>query len=698
MFLNLRRKIYHMKYPNPYFILLTLLMAAPLYLAGQTDSMSSDAKSKYMRPNDQIITDDMLNAYPAYNGSDLGLTYSNKKSTFKIWSPTAKEARLFLYDKGWGGDTLLIKNMKKGKRGTWSTDLSGDQEGQFYAFQVLVDTTWLAETPDPYAVAAGVNGHRAMVVDLAKTNPEGWDHDQRPPLNSISEIVLYELHLRDISMHPSSGIQHKGKYLGLAETGTHTKSGTMTGLDHIKDLGVTHVHLLPVFDYASVDESALQVPQYNWGYDPQNYNIPEGSYATDPFDGRVRIREFKQMVKSLHENGLRVVMDVVYNHTSSTEGSVFNNLVPKYYYRLNDHGGYSNASGCGNETASERPMMRKFMLESMLYWVKEYHVDGFRVDLMGIHDIKTMNLIADELHKIDPTIFIYGEGWTAGDSPYDAQERAVKTNTWKLHGTAVFCDEFRDGVKGNVFAKNAKGFASGETGLQESVKFGIVGAVAHPQVDNKKVNYSQYPWSNTPLQCINYVSCHDNHTLYDRLRNSCQGEPDEELVKIIKIAQTLVFTSQGIPFLLAGEEFTRTKFGVENSFEAGDEINQIDWKRKEQFGELNEYFKALIQLRKHHPAFRMAKKEDVQAHLKFLDIPNDNILGYEITDHANGDSWKRILLIFNTNKTGKQVTIPEGDWTLIAVNGRIDESGLGNITGPKANLQPRSVLILAEEN
>jgi len=495
-------------------------MASPLYLAGQIDNMSSVSKDKYMRPNDQIITYDSLNSYHAYNGGDLGLRYSSKKSKFKIWSPPAKEARLFLYDKGMGGDTLLIKDMKKGKHGTWSAAVRGDQEGRFYTFQVLIDTTWLAETPDPYAVATGVNGHRAMVVNLADTNPKGWENDLRPPLKNISDIVLYELHLRDISMHPSSGIEHKGKYLGLTETGTHTSSGTSTGLDHIKDLGVTHVHLLPVFDFASVDESALQVPQYNWGYDPQNYNVPEGSYSTDPFDGRVRIKEFKQMVKTLHENGLRVVMDVVYNHTSSTDGSVFNNLVPWYYYRLTDHGGYSNASGCGNETASERPMMRKFMLESMLYWAKEYHVDGFRVDLMGIHDIKTMNLIADELHKIDPTIFIYGEGWTAGDSPYDPQERAIKTNTWKLHGIAVFSDEFRDGVKGDVFTKNAKGFASGETGLRESVKFGIAGAINHPQIDYKMVNYSKAPWSNSPLQCINYVSCHDNHTLYDRLRNT----------------------------------------------------------------------------------------------------------------------------------------------------------------------------------
>lgn len=686
------------------------------------------AQKVKMAYNDQVFTDDYFNSLPVYEGADLGLTYSKRKSIFKIWAPTAMDARILLYDEGVGGKPFLVKPMKKGRHGVWSVKIRGDLEGKFYTFQVLVDsiviekkkadtagagsdvagmpekeptppqvkrdTFWSDETPDPYAVAVGVNGMRAQVVDLKKTNPPGWETDKRPPLRSPADIVLYELHIRDFTVHPASGIKHKGKYLGLTEKGTRSPQGEATGLDHLVELGVTHVHLLPVFDFKSIDESIPDNDDYNWGYDPQNYNVPEGSYSTNPFDGRVRIREFKQMVKALHDNGIRVVMDVVYNHTFDTRNSVFNRLVPYYYYRLDDHGRFSNASGCGNETASERPMMRKFMLESMKYWVQEYHIDGFRVDLMGIHDIETMNLIASELRKIDPTIFIYGEGWTAGESPLDEQRRAVKTNAYKLDGIAVFCDELRDGVKGHVFTPQAKGFASGESGLEESVKFGIVGAVEHPQVDNKKVNYSKYPWAASPLQCINYVSCHDNHTLYDRLVNSCPGEPEEEILKMIKLAQTIVFTSQCVPFLHAGEEFVRSKQGVENSFDSPDEINWIDWENKHRYRELFEYHQKLIQLRKNHPAFRMGDANMVRQHLRFLDIPFDDIIGFVLEGHPNGDSWKDILVIFNGNKTGKRVAIPEGEWTLICYRGYIDEKGMGTISGGYLNLDGRSAVIL----
>lgn len=654
----------------------------------------SQIKEKVMP---KFLTDDDFAKYPVYTGKDLGLAYTPKKSTFKIWSPVAKEARLFLYNAGERGDTLAVKNMKKGKDGTWSASIKGDQEGKFYAFQVYVDSVWLKETPDPYAVAVGVNGNRAMVVDLKKTNPEGWENDQRPALKGYNDIVLYEMHLRDISMHQESGIRQKGKYLGMTETGTKTPSGFATGLDHIKELGVTHVHVLPAFDYRSVDESIPQLEQYNWGYDPQNYNTPEGSYATDAKDGRVRIREFKQMVKAMHDNGLRVVMDVVYNHTGDTEGSVFNQLVPYYYYRLNAYGQFSNASACGNETASERPMMRKFMLESMLHWVKEYHVDGFRVDLMAIHDIETMNLIVRELRKIDPQIFIYGEGWTAGESPLSEQQRAVKTNTWKLDGIGVFSDDFRDGTKGHVFKPQAKGFINGESGLEESVKFGIVGATKHPQVDFSSVNYSKVAWAKSPQECINYVSCHDNHTLWDRLGNSCPNSSEAEKLSMNKLAQTLVFTSQGVPFLHAGEEFVRTKFGVENSFNSPDQINEINWGNKEKYQDLFQYYKDLIQLRKQHPAFRMTSAEQVAKHLEFLPVPMDNVIAYQIKDNANGDRWKRILLVFNGNGTGKSIPIPAGNWKIICHNGRIALDGMGNTSATTAMLQPYSAYILAEE-
>ncbi|MAT55839.1 MAG: type I pullulanase [Saprospirales bacterium] len=708
---------------------LSLILFAVFFFANSTTAQVK------MAINHQPYRDDVFNAYPVYTGDDLGLTYSKKKSVFKIWSPPAMAARLLIYEKGVGGKPLMVKDMKRKKGGVWVAKIKGDLEGRFYTFQVKVDsivkekkeappaelttdgaaeqpaasseatwpppvkkdTFWNAETPDPYARAVGVNGLRAMVVDLEKTNPPGWEKDQRPPLKGYNDIILYELHLRDFSVHPSSGIKYKGKFLSLTETGTKNPAGQATGIDHLKELGVTHVHLLPVFDFKSIDESIPNNTDYNWGYDPQNYNVPEGSYSTDPFDGRVRIKEFKEMVKALHDNGIRVIMDVVYNHTYSGKNSVFNLLVPYYYYRLTDDGYFSNASGCGNETASERPMMRKFMLESMKYWVEEYHIDGFRVDLMGIHDIETMNLISRELRKIDPTIFIYGEGWTAGSSPFDEQQRAVKTNAWKLDHIAVFSDEFRDGVKGHVFTPKAKGFASGEAGLEESVKFGIVGAIEHPQVDNKQVNYSKYPWAKSPLQCIDYVSCHDNHTLYDRLVNSCPGEPEEELLKMIKLAQTLVFTSQGVPFLHAGEEFVRSKKGVENSFDSPDEINQILWNNKQRYEELYDYHRKLIALRKAHPAFKMGDAEMVRQHLQFLDLPVENVIGYVLKDHANGDSWKNILLLFNGNKIGKRVEIPEGNWKYIVYKGNINPDGMGNVQGNYINLDGRAAVILAEE-
>ena len=667
-------------------------------------SMVTQAQEKdmLMSKHEEVVTkfgDVFFDSYPVYDGTDLGLTYSTKKSVFKIWSPPARQALIHIYKEGTDSEPIKTKAMKKQKNGVWKVKLKGDQIGKFYTFQIYTDSVWLPETPDPWAKATGVNGKRAMVVDLTKTNPEGWENDKRPPLSSFNDIILYELHLRDISMDPNSGIKNKGKFLGLAETGTKTRDGLSTGLDHIKDLGVTHVHILPAFDFRSIDESDPLNSQYNWGYDPQNYNVPEGSYSTDPFDGSVRIREFKQMVKALHDNGLRVVMDVVYNHTGgSVEENPLYLLAPNYFYRMGDSPlfPWTNGSGCGNETASERPMMRKFMVESMAYWASEYHVDGFRVDLMGLHDIETMNQVAAGLRKIDPAIFIYGEGWTAGATPLDEQVRAVKTNTSKLDGIAVFSDEFRDGVKGHVFKPSAKGFINGELELEESVKFGIVGGVKYPQVENKLVNYSQFPWAKTPTQCINYVSCHDNHTLWDRLQNSCTGSSEEDKLSMDKLAQTIVLTSQGVPFLHAGEEFVRTKFGVENSFESPDGINQINWDNKAKYADLFEYYQNLIKLRKAHPAFHMGSQEAVAQHLEFLDYRFDNIIGYVLKDNANGDSWKRILVIFNGNKVGKQVDIPEGNWHIICQNGRIALDGMGNRTGTKANLQPYSAYILAE--
>ncbi len=636
--------------------------------------------------------------YPVYRGNDLGLTYSPQKSIFKLWAPPAEQVKLHFYNEPLAGEATETYDLDRGEDGVWEISFEEDLLGKYYAFQTKVNGKWGNEVPDPYVKAVGTNGRRGHIVDFAATNPEGWEADQRPPLQNLTDIILYELHIRDVSMHPNSGIQQKGKFLGLAELGSRNATGQKTGLDHIKELGVTHVHLLPSFDYLSVDESKPEDNEFNWGYDPQNYNVPEGSYSTNPADGAVRIREFKQLVKTLHDNGLRVVMDVVYNHTGATEGSNFNQLVPGYYYRQNEEGGFSNASACGNETASERPMFRKFMVESMKYWAEEYHVDGFRVDLMGIHDIETMNRVSATLHQIDPTIIIYGEGWTAGSSPLPEDQQALKKNTTKLDQIAAFSDDIRDAIKGHVFTHDAKGFVSGQGGLEESIKFGIVAATQHPQVNYEAVNYSKAPWAPSPFQAITYVSCHDNHTLWDRLTISCPEASEEEKIKMQKLAGAMVLTSQGISFLHAGVEMLRTKGGVENSFESPDEVNRIDWSRKSEYQEVFTYFKDLIALRKNHPAFRMMTTASVQAHLKFLEIPEEttNLVAYTLTGNANGDAWRDILVVFNGNEDYQTVDIPQGEWTIVVDEDQVNEAGLGTINTHTLTIPGRTAMVLKQ--
>jgi pullulanase len=478
-----------------------------------------------------------------------------------------------------------------------------------------------------------------------------------------TDAIIYELHVRDASIAVNSGIDKKGKFLGLTETGTKNTAGMATGLDHIKEMGVTHVHLLPFYDINSVDESMPGKEKYNWGYDPLNYNVPEGSYATDATDGVTRIKEFKQLVQTFHQNGLRVVMDVVYNHTALTEQSNFNQLVPGYYYRQTADGKFSNATACGNETASERPMMRKFIIESMKYWVQEYHIDGFRIDLMGVHDIETMNLISKELHKIRPDILLYGEGWTAGSSPLPDSMRALKKYAYKLDRVAVFSDDIRDGIKGSVFNHEDRGFASGKPGMEESVKFGIVASCPHPQVNYNKVNYSRAPYSAEPHHTITYAECHDNHVLWDKLAISAKDATREEREKMHRLALSIVMTSQGIPFLHAGTEFLRTKKGVENSFESPDSINAIDWSLKTSNANVVEHVKKLVQLRKAHPAFRMTPAKQMSSHIRFLDMP-DGVVAYTINGAAVHDSWQKILVILNGSGKTTDVTLPAGRWTV----------------------------------
>jgi pullulanase len=603
------------------------------------------------------------NSYPVYDGNDLGVTYTPEQTIFKLWAPTAQEVVLRLFNDGLNGDASKSIPLKQDKTGVWSTTQKGDLANIFYTFQVNVNKNWYTEVPGPYAKAVGVNGKRGMVVDLKSTNPEGWEQDKKPNLKAATDVILYEVHVRDFSIHKNSGMQNKGKFLAFTEEETKTPGGMATGIDHLKEMGITHVHLLPSFDYRSVDETRLNEPQYNWGYDPQNYNVPEGSYATDPYNGNVRIIEYKQMVQALHKAGIRVVLDVVYNHVGNTAEQSFKQTVPGYYFRHNANGTYSNASGCGNETASERAMMQKYMIESVLYWAKEYHLDGFRFDLMGIHDINTMNLLAEELHKFDSTIFIYGEGWTAGDSPLPIEKRAIKQNMPKIFGMAAFSDEIRDGIKGHWNNLKTKGFVSGEPGMEESVKFGIVAATQHPQVDYQAVNYSDSAWSNAPTQTINYVSCHDNNTLWDKLAISAPENSIESRKRMDKLANTIVLTSQGVPFLHAGVEFLRSKLDVENSFESPDSINWINWSLKEKNIDMVEFYKSLIQLRKEHPAFKMPTAELIATHLEFMDL-EPGLVGYTISNNANGDTWKNILVVFNANQTQVPFYIDEEPWTM----------------------------------
>ncbi|MCB0572515.1 MAG: type I pullulanase [Phaeodactylibacter sp.] len=637
--------------------------------------------------------------YPVYKGGDLGLSYSPEQSGFRLWAPAAEAVRLHFYDVPLGGQPTRTTEMDRAEQGTWKASFKEDLKGLYYTFQAQYDGEWLDEAPDPYARAVGTNGKRAQVIGLAETNPQGWASTARPPLASPADIVLYELHIRDLSVNPNSGITHKGKFLGLAETGTTSPEGEATGLDHIKGLGVTHIHLLPSFDFMSVDESRPEDNKFNWGYDPQNYNVPEGSYSTNPADGAVRIREFKQMVKALHDNGLRVVMDVVYNHTGATEKSLFNQLVPGYYYRQNADGGFSNASACGNETASERPMVRKFIVESVKYWATEYQVDGFRFDLMGIHDIETMNQVSAALHEIDPSIFVYGEGWTAGDSPLPVDKRALKRHISQINGVAAFSDDIRDAIKGHVFTHDDPGFVSGKPGQEGRIKFGIVAATRHPQLnyDSIQIYDADGPWAGSPLQTITYVSCHDNHTLWDRLTLSRPETSDADKIRMQKLAGAIVLTSQGVPFLHAGVEMLRTKNGVENSFESPDSINQLDWSRKAAHKDVYEYFQGLIALRKAHPAFRMPATELLASHLRFLETPAPNMVAYTLGGNANGDTWKEILVVFNANPTQQEIPLPDGPWKVAANGEKAGPESLATASGRSLTIPGITAIVLYKD-
>lgn len=632
--------------------------------------------------------------YPIPEGKLVEMEYSPIETKFTLWAPTAEEVRVLLYDSGNEGSAYQTLSLEMGEDGIWNTSIKEDLKGKFYTFNVKVNGKWLGDTPGIMAKAVGVNGKRAAVIDLRSTDPEGWANDVRPLLKDYADIIVYEMHHRDFSLDSVSGIRNKGKFLALTELGTTTSQGEKTGIDHLKELGVTHVHILPSYDYASVDESKPDKAQYNWGYDPQNYNVPDGSYSTDPYKPDVRIKEFKQMVQALHKAGIRVVLDVVYNHTFNTEESNFERTVPGYFYRQTKDGKPANGSGCGNETASDRAMMRKYMVESVLYWINEYHIDGFRFDLMGIHDIETMNEIRAAVDKIDPSIFIYGEGWAASAPQLDQEELAMKANIYKMPRIAAFSDEMRDGLRGGWDDDRKGAFLIGQPGHEMSIKFGLVGAVKHPQVINDSVNYSKEPWALQPTQMISYVSCHDDMCLADRLKATMPDATDEERASLHKLAETFVFTSQGVPFIFAGDEMMRDKKGIHNSYNSPDSINTIDWRNKTIHHDVFDYVRELIALRKNHPAFRMGDADKVRQYMEFLPVEGSNLVAFILKDNANGDSWKNIIVAFNSRKEPAKLSIPTGRYTIVCKDGKIKQSGMGQVSGNEIILPARSAMII----
>lgn len=643
-----------------------------------------------------------------YDG-DLGAIYSKDKCKFILWAPTAENVQLALYgDNGYDFDCEAkeVYTMSKGINGTWIVEINGDFNGQFYNYLININGK-ISEVVDPYAKAVGVNGNRGMVIDLNTTNPEGWEKDTKPELKSATDSIIYEAHVRDLSIDETSGIsnEYKGKFKALTIWDSCIPGTTVkTVVNHIKDMGFTHIHLLPAFDFGSIDENKLEQPQFNWGYDPKNYNVPEGSYSTNPYLGDVRIKEFKEMVKALHEAGIRVVMDVVYNHTYNLD-SCLNNAVPGYYYRQDENGEYSDASACGNETASERYMFRRYMIDSVIYWAKEYHIDGFRFDLMGIHDIETMKLIREELNKIDSSIIMYGEGWTGGSSPLKEELAALKKNTYKFDKLqiAAFSDDCRDGVKGHVFYDEETGFVNGKDGLEETIKFAVVASTHHKDIDKENIVYSNEFWANEPYQTINYASAHDNYTLWDKLQISTPNCTEEELIAMNKLIAGIILTSQGISFVHAGEEMARTKEDeegklVENSFESSDKVNKIYWDRKVKYKDLFEYYKGLISLRKEYKAFRMNTNEEIKENIHFLkkgvNFSENNLVAY-IIDAKNIDiKCEKIAVIINANNKDVDVELEESNWHVM-----VDEKTAGNeiietIKDSKVNVSRKSIKVL----
>ena len=598
--------------------------------------------------------------------------YSPSKTQFAFWSNVAEQMEIHLYDAADAAEYETVA-LTKGANDFWTASVKGNLAGKYYTVRSFQNGEWAPEAPGIFAKAVSINGQRAAIIDFAATNPEGWAQDVRPAMPDMTDIVVYETHLRDFTMSPNSGVEHKGKFLGLTEEAP---------LNYLKELGITHLQILPMFDYGSIDETTLEKNRYNWGYDPVNYNAPEGGYSTDPADPACRVREAKMMVQALHKAGIRVVMDVVYNHTYDVMGCALGRVVPQYFYRLNEDGTYANGSGCGNETASDHEMYRRFMVESVCYWAREYHIDGFRFDLMGIHDQETMRQIRAALDEIDPTILTYGEGWAAMSPAYPYEDLAMKQWTYKMPRVGAFSDDIRNALIGSPFDHDP-GFASGNPA---GVKDVMRGLIACPE------------WSGEPMQHVSYITCHDNYCLRDRIEVSTKDVNEDTRLRMNKLAQTAVLVSQGMSFLYGGEELYRTKQGIDNSYQSPDSINIIPWENLEKYADLHEYYKQMIAIRRAHKGFRLGSAEAVEEHVEFLDADNDQVIVYRIKDLKDIDTAKSLLVILNGSAENVSCELPEmsGECVILAQNGQANVAGIDFAPYDKIDVAPYSATIIAE--
>ena len=590
--------------------------------------------------------------HPTYDGDDLGAVHGPDATRFRVWAPTAQAVELLVW-----GDGVEAHAMSPDRDGTWTATLEGDRHGTRYRFRVHIDGGE-RESIDPYARASTANAEHSVVVDLPRTNPARWTEDRPTFSGEAVDAVFYELHVRDFSIDPASGIPeaHRGRWLALADHGTLTQGGNRSGIDPIRELGVTHLQLLPVYDFGSIDERDALA--YNWGYDPVQYNVPEGSYATDPTDPMCRITEFKRAVQSLHDDGLRVVMDVVYNHVFDASAHAFDALVPGYYFRRRADGSLANGTACGNEVASEREMTRRYIVDSVTYWAREFHIDGFRFDLMGIHDIETMRTVRTSLDAIDPTILIIGEGWQMGEALPESQ-RADQPNAALLPRIGQFNDTIRDGLKGSVWDHAHRGWVQGDASMRGAVLDGIVGGIRY----NETIGGG---WGEVdPGQSVSYVEAHDNLTLVDKLRASLPDAGDAEVARLSRLATSIVLLAQGMPFLHAGQEFLRTKHGDDNSFRSGDDVNALRWEQRAEWFDLVEYVRGLIALRRAHPAFRMRTADEVRRNLRFLDSAAD-VIAYRLDGLACHDTWSELVVIHNASRDARQVALPSrAPWGIV---------------------------------